>query len=255
MERLRLPPSPPSPRRRRTPALRRPAPSGVDLEGITIKYAKAPHGEDEAELTEQWLQPFKDATGAEIEHTIVPWDQLEALYTANFAGDDVFDVMYQVSTHLTLFGEQGNFEDVTAYIAGEDWASERAHFSDAIINPSVYNDKLYGVPFIIGTIVKFDNLDLMKGAGMTPPDDRRGSHRGRQGGDDRRRLGLLRHPDHRGLRLVLQPAERPQLRRRHHLRRHHDGHDQLAAGHRRDAALRRPDPHREDPAAGRRVRP
>ena len=73
------------------------APSGVDLEGITIKYAKAPHGEDEAELTEQWLQPFKDATGAEIEHTIIPWDQLEALYTANFAGDDVFDVMYQVS--------------------------------------------------------------------------------------------------------------------------------------------------------------
>src|SRR5688572_29025654 len=52
------------------------APSGVDLEGITIKYAKAPHGEDEAELTEQWLQPFKDATGAEIEHTIIPWDQL-----------------------------------------------------------------------------------------------------------------------------------------------------------------------------------
>ena len=145
------------------------APAGVDLEGITIKYAKAPHGEDEAELTEQWLQPFKDATGAEIEHTIIPWDQLEALYTANFAGDDVFDVMYQVSTHLTLFGEQGNFEDMTSYIAGEDWASERAHFSDAIINPSIFNDKLYGVPFIIGTIVNFYNLDLITGAGLTPP--------------------------------------------------------------------------------------
>ena len=88
-------------------------------------------------------------------------DQLEALYTANFAGDDVFDVMYQVSTHLTLFGEQGNFEDMTPYIAGEDWASERAHFSDAIINPSIFNDKLYGVPFIIGTIVNFYNLDLI----------------------------------------------------------------------------------------------
>jgi multiple sugar transport system substrate-binding protein len=145
------------------------APSGVDLEGITIKYAKAPHGEDEVELTEQWLQPFKDATGAEVEHTVIPWDQLEALYTANFAGDDPFDVMYQVSTHLTLFGEQGNFEDMTSYIAGEDWASERPHFSDAIINPSIFNGKLYGVPFIIGTIVNFYNLDLITGAGAAAP--------------------------------------------------------------------------------------
>jgi multiple sugar transport system substrate-binding protein len=140
-----------------------PAPSGVDLEGITIKYAKAPHGEDEAELTEQWLQPFKDATGAEIEHTIIPWDQLEALYTANFAGDDPFDVMYQVSTHLTLFGVQGNFEDLTPYIEASDWADERAHFPDAVIAPSLWQGLLYGLPFITGTIVNFVNLDLTGG--------------------------------------------------------------------------------------------
>jgi ABC-type glycerol-3-phosphate transport system substrate-binding protein len=145
------------------------APSSVDLEGVTIKYAKAPHGEDEIELTEQWIQPFKDATGANIEHTVVPWDQLEAQYTANFAGDDPFDVMYQVSTHLTLFGEQGNFEDLTPWIAREDWASERGHFTDATIAPSTYNGKLYGLPFIIGTIVNFVNLDLIEGAGLAVP--------------------------------------------------------------------------------------
>lgn len=147
-----------------------PSGGGADLEGITIKYAKAPHGEDEVELTAQWLKPFEDATGAKVEHTVVPWDQLEAQYTANFAGDDPFDVMYQVSTHLTLFGEQGNFEDLTAWIAKEDWASERAHFSDAIINPSIYNGKLYGLPFIIGTIVNFVNLDLIEGAGLAVPE-------------------------------------------------------------------------------------
>jgi multiple sugar transport system substrate-binding protein len=145
------------------------APAAVDLEGVTIKFAKAPHGETEQELFEEWFQPFKDATGAEIEHTVVPWDQLEAQYTANFAGDEPFDVMYQVSTHLTLFGEQGNFEDMTSWMAGEDWADERAHFSDAIIAPSIYQDKLYGVPFIIGTIVNFYNLDMIEGAGLAVP--------------------------------------------------------------------------------------
>jgi sn-glycerol 3-phosphate transport system substrate-binding protein len=146
-----------------------PASSGVDLEGITIKFAKAPHGETEQELYEEWLQPFKDATGAEIEHTIIPWDQLEALYTANFAGDDPFDVMYQVSTHLTLFGEQGNFEDMTSWMAGDDWATERPHFSDTIIAPSIYKGVLYGVPHIIGAIVNFVNLDLIEGAGLAVP--------------------------------------------------------------------------------------
>jgi ABC-type glycerol-3-phosphate transport system substrate-binding protein len=145
------------------------APSGVDLEGITIKFAKAPHGETELDLYEEWLQPFKDATGAEIEHTIIPWDQLEALYTANFAGDDPYDVMYQVSTHLTLFGEQGNFEDMTSWMAGDDWASERPHFSDAIIAPSIYKGVLYGVPHIIGAIVNYVNLDLIEGAGLAVP--------------------------------------------------------------------------------------
>ena len=74
--------------------------------------------------------------------------------------------MYQVSTHLTLFGEQGNFEDLTSLMESPDWAEERAHFPEATIAPSVYQGKLYGLPFITGTIVNFVNLDLLAGASM-----------------------------------------------------------------------------------------
>ncbi|MCG8592639.1 MAG: sugar ABC transporter substrate-binding protein [Proteobacteria bacterium] len=136
------------------------------FEGVTLQFAKAPHGEDEVENFEEWLAPFTEATGIEVEHTVVPWDQLEAQYTANFAGGDPFDVMYQVSTHLTLFGERGAFEDITPRLAGGDFADERSHFGESIINASVFKEKLYGIPFIIGTIVMFVNQDLLAASGV-----------------------------------------------------------------------------------------
>ncbi len=137
------------------------------FEGVTLQFAKAPHGEDEQDNMAQWLAPFEEETGITVEHTVVPWDELEATYTANFAGSDPFDVTYQVSTHLTLFGSLGAFADVTPLIEGGDFAADRAQFPDSIIDASVYQDELYGVPFIIGTITMFANLDLMAEAGIT----------------------------------------------------------------------------------------
>lgn len=142
------------------------APADRPFEGVTLKFAKAPHGEDEQDNFDEWLVPFEEATGITVEHTVVPWDELEATYTANFAGNDVFDVTYQTSTHLTLFGELGAFTDVTPLIDGEDFVEDRSHFPSSIIDASVYKDQLYGLPFIIGTIVMFANLDLMAEAGI-----------------------------------------------------------------------------------------
>ena len=51
----------------------------MPFEGVTLKFAKAPHGEDEIENFEQWFAPFTEATGIEIEHTVVPWNDLEAI--------------------------------------------------------------------------------------------------------------------------------------------------------------------------------
>ncbi len=137
------------------------------FEGVTLKFAKAPHGEDEQDNFAQWLAPFEEETGITVEHTVVPWNDLEATYTANFAGNNVFDVTYQTSAHLTLFGELGAFTDATPLFDNADYAADRARFPDSIVNASVYKDQLYGVPFIIGTIVMYANLDLMAEAGIT----------------------------------------------------------------------------------------
>ena len=140
-----------------------------EFDGVTIKFAKAPHGADEIALMEEWLAPFKAATGMEIEHIVIPWGELEALYSANFAGSDVYDVTYQTSTHLNLFGSRGAFSDLHARFNGADYASERSLFPDNIVNPSYYGDELYGIPAVIGTIVMYVNLDMLDAAGLSIP--------------------------------------------------------------------------------------
>ena len=137
------------------------------FEGVTLKFGKAPHGADEIALFEEWLAPFEEETGITVEHTVVPWGDVESTYTASFAGDDPFDVTYQVSTHLTLFGDRGAFRDVLPLMEADDYASERAHFIDSAIDASLFKGKLYGVPVIIGSTVLFVNLDLLEQAGVS----------------------------------------------------------------------------------------
>ncbi len=137
------------------------------FEGVTLKFGKAPHGADEIALFETWLAPFEERTGIDVEHTVVPWGDVESTYTASFAGDDPFDVTYQVSTHLTLFGDRGAFMDVLPLMSAPEYASERAHFIDSAIDASLYQGKLYGVPIIIGSTVMFVNLDLLEQAGVS----------------------------------------------------------------------------------------
>ena len=136
-------------------------------EGVTLTLGKAPHGEDEAANMAVWLAGFEEQTGINVEHTVIPWDNLEATYTASFAGSDPYDVTYQTSTHLSLFGELGAFKEVSGLFNQAGYAGERSHFSDGIVNASLYKGKLYGIPALVGTIMMYANLDLMAKAGIT----------------------------------------------------------------------------------------
>ena len=139
------------------------------FDGVTLSFGKAPHGEDEKANWDKWLPEFTAQTGIKVELTQVPWDQLEALYTANFASDTPYDVTYQTSTHLTLFGERGAFEDLTPRINGEDFAADLPNFPPGVLGASTYKGKLYGVPFVVGTIAMYANLDMLKSAGVEMP--------------------------------------------------------------------------------------
>jgi ABC-type glycerol-3-phosphate transport system substrate-binding protein len=141
----------------------------LPYEGVTLTFAKAPHGTDEKDLFEKWLAPFEKKTGAKVVHTIVPWQGEGAAYLANYSGPNPYDVSYQTSTDLTNLGSRGLLEDMKSWIARPDWKSERRHFPASFLRPSFYKGDLYGLPFIIGTIVVFYNRDLLAKAGIRKP--------------------------------------------------------------------------------------
>lgn len=135
-------------------------------EGVTLAFAKAPHGVDEKEWWKPHFAAFEKATGAKFQHTIVPWNVEGAAYLTNYSGPSPYDVSYQTSTDLTSLGTKGVLEDLTSWVARPDFAADKKHFGAGVFGPSTYQGKLYGLPFIIGTIVMFANLDLMKKAGV-----------------------------------------------------------------------------------------
>ncbi len=136
------------------------------FEGVTLSFAKAPHGNDEKDWWKPWFKKFEAQTGAKIKHTIVPWNVEGAAYLTNYSGPNPYDVSYQTSTDLTSLGTKGVLEDLTKWVKRPDFATDRKHFPNATFTPSIYQGKLYGLPFIIGTIVMFANKDLMTKAGV-----------------------------------------------------------------------------------------
>jgi multiple sugar transport system substrate-binding protein len=138
---------------------------GRPFEGVKLSFGKSPHGEHEKELFRKWLAPFEQETGATVEHTIVPWDT--SVYFLNYAGPKPFDVTYQVTQDLTGLGTRGALEDLTPYLKRAGFASERKHFPDTFVRAASYEGKVYGLPFIVGTMVMFYNKRMLAEAGVS----------------------------------------------------------------------------------------
>ena len=97
----------------------------------------------------------------------------------NYAGPAPFDVTYQVTQDLTGLGTRGALEDLAPYLKRPDFASERKHFPDTFIRAASYEGKVYGLPFIVGTMVMFYNRRMLAEAGVSavPEDDDRARSR------------------------------------------------------------------------------
>jgi ABC-type glycerol-3-phosphate transport system substrate-binding protein len=137
--------------------------------GVTLSFAKAPHGNDEKDFVAALLKPFQDKTGIKIVHTIVPWQTEGAAYATNYAGPTPYDVSYQTSTDLTGLGTKGVLEvlNTSKWLDAPSFKSTKAKFIPNTITKSTYQGKLYGLPCIIGGTVVFYNKDLLAKAGVT----------------------------------------------------------------------------------------
>ncbi len=138
-------------------------------EGVTLSFAKAPHGTDEKDVIAKLLKPFTAKTGIKIKHTIVPWQTEGAAYATNYSGPDPYDVSYQTSTDLTSLGTKGVLEvlNTPQWLNAPSFARTKAKFIANTIKASTYQGKLWGLPCIIGGTVVFYNKDLLAKGGVT----------------------------------------------------------------------------------------
>jgi len=136
--------------------------------GVTLQFAKAPFGNDEASVIKTLLAPFEKLTGIKVVHTVVPWQTEGATYATNYAGPNPYDVSYQTSTDLTGLGTKGVLEVLNSpkWLNAPAFASTKAKFIPNTIKKSTYQGKLYGLPCIIGGTVIYYNKDLLGKAGV-----------------------------------------------------------------------------------------
>ncbi len=138
------------------------------FDGITIQFAKAPFGTDEEDVIAKLIKPWEDKTGAKVEHTVVPWNVEGATYATNYAGPNPFDVSYQTSTDLTGLGTKGVLEvlNTNKWLNSPEYAATKSKFIANTITKSTYQNKLYGLPCIIGGTVIYYNKDLLAKANI-----------------------------------------------------------------------------------------
>ena len=137
--------------------------------GVTLQFAKAPFGNDEASVIASLLAPFTQQTGIKVVHSTIPWNTEGATYATNYAGPHPYDVSYQTSTDLTGLGTKGVLEvlNTSKWLDAPAFASTKAKFIPAALEKSTYQGKLYGLPCIIGGTVVYYNKKLLQQAGVT----------------------------------------------------------------------------------------
>lgn len=131
--------------------------------GTTLQFAKVPNVTGEDALWAQWLAPFMQQTGINVNVTIVPPAQGPALYTTTFSSNNPFDVSYQTTSDLGTYGAAGVLEDLNPYL--NQWA-DKQYFRPTWLQRATLYNHLYGMPALLGTLLVFTNLDLLQKQGI-----------------------------------------------------------------------------------------
>ena len=126
----------------------------------------------------EYYQLVNDDLGATLEFTIVNGEDYGARLAANFAGGNVQDItcmpLWEGVKPQEFSAQVGQlFEDLTPYLAGDiaDRWPNLANLPSRAWQYSVFNGKLYGMPFPQGLIdpVAFYRSDLFEELGVEPP--------------------------------------------------------------------------------------
>ncbi|MFJ2113039.1 MULTISPECIES: ABC transporter substrate-binding protein [unclassified Streptomyces] len=138
-----------------------------DLEGVTLKIlANQPNA-----LSFQYLsEPFRQATGAKIDVTPVPYDKLTAKAVLDVqSGAGQFDVFMYWYAAVGTLAQGGVIEDLTAYIKAHKDIEESDFLPSLYDTYTRYDGKRWGLPYDGDTHILFYNTEIFERHKVEPP--------------------------------------------------------------------------------------
>ena len=140
-----------------------------DGEKTTVRFAYW-GGDFDHQRMENIKSAFEEEnTNIEVELVNVPEDEYSQHMLTRFASGDVYDIL-QLAENSYYFAARGVLEDLTPW-AEEDEDFDLDDFYEVGIEAYTHNDKLYGLPLRLGTVMMFYNKDLLDEHGFDYPDE------------------------------------------------------------------------------------
>ena len=138
------------------------APVALPYEGVTLTFWWPPYSEGDQSYWDGVLQEFTAQTGAVVETTIVPWEELSTKYLAGFMSGEGPDVFYMTNEMMADMHDAGAILDLTPYFTSDELAT-RLYWNSG----SAFGGQ-YAAPFSVDTSFRgmAFNLDLLKAAGV-----------------------------------------------------------------------------------------
>ncbi|WP_099355251.1 ABC transporter substrate-binding protein [Fredinandcohnia onubensis] len=141
-----------------------------DLSGSTVNIllSKSDSTED---LQQRFIPEFEEKTGIKVNVDILPESGMEQktilTLSSGTADYDVFMVSSRNWSQITSAGWLNPLDDL---MNNPETTSEeyKSGFSDKTLNALRFDDKLYGVPYQIGTNMLFYNKKMFEEAGLDP---------------------------------------------------------------------------------------
>ena len=135
----------------------------LPYEGVKLTFWWPPYSESDQSYWDTRMQEFTKQTGAVVETTIVPWDELSTKYLSGFMSGEGPDVFYMTNEMMYDMVDAGAVLELSPYFTEEE-LSTRLYWSAGYALGGQY-----AAPFSVDTSFRgmAYNLDLLKAAGVT----------------------------------------------------------------------------------------
>ncbi|QCR20252.1 ABC transporter substrate-binding protein [Agrococcus sp. SGAir0287] len=113
---------------------------------------------------------FEEQTGAEVEVTVVPYDQIQTTAILDVqSGSGTYDAIVYWYTGVGALAEAGALMDLTDWIESDDDIDADDFLPTIYDAYSLYDGQRYGLPVDGDTHVLFYNTDILERNGVQPP--------------------------------------------------------------------------------------